>query len=684
MKCSECGAELSEDTKFCSYCGQKVKYTTNTFEDSATTADINMQDGISETETKISSGKATTSQKIKNKGVEFWNGLDTFGKITIVAIVLFALLCLVAFIFKKTFAGIIALVQIALIVVAILMKKQIIKVKKGWIHFALIALAFLLLVPYVGLFNTQETRGERFAWSDIILGEVIPEPKSNRGEIYNNSDDNLSLDIYNTSKTQYSDYVEACKDKGFTVDVEDLDSSFDAYNETGYKLSLDYFERDNRLGITVDKAIDLGVIEWPESGLALFIPEPGSEKGKIDQDDEKGFNAYVGSVSLADYKDYTNLCANMGFTIEAKETEKTFYAKNPEGYRLDVDYEGYNTIYISIVEPEYNVEIKVDCVENLIFSKYDVEVYVDDSHQGTLAHGATETYSLTLTKDNYIVKFVSAENDTLSGEVSIDIAKDESFEYKIYTSSSEIRVDTIMGTSSKNSPTGDEEAEETEKNPEEEATETAKITVTMSEDDFMGMEYTETETLLREMGFTVFEYQILQTDDQSKADDTIGAIEIKSWIFDNGDFSVGDSYETDATVVIWYYDCNEVEPNLTVDNCEELAEILSKKGETDPSYVNFASKYKGKIIEFDGSIDYLTNHGNYKTRYDMLISVGDYSETDFFGPIFKFEEIGTSKIDFGDQDQFTAGTNVHIIAEVDSFNSSSYLFFLKPISISVR
>ena len=25
MKCSKCGAELSEDTKFCSYCGHKIE-----------------------------------------------------------------------------------------------------------------------------------------------------------------------------------------------------------------------------------------------------------------------------------------------------------------------------------------------------------------------------------------------------------------------------------------------------------------------------------------------------------------------------------------------------------------------------------------------------------------------------------------------------------------------------------
>ena len=25
MKCSKCGAELSDDTRFCSYCGEKVE-----------------------------------------------------------------------------------------------------------------------------------------------------------------------------------------------------------------------------------------------------------------------------------------------------------------------------------------------------------------------------------------------------------------------------------------------------------------------------------------------------------------------------------------------------------------------------------------------------------------------------------------------------------------------------------
>ena len=157
----------------------------------------------------------------------------------------------------------------------------------------------------------------------------------------------------------------------------------------------------------------------------------------------------------------------------------------------------------------------------------------------------------------------------------------------------------------------------------------------MSEDDFMGMLYTDAEAKLREMGFTVFEYKTLETEDINEPDDTIGAVEIKNWKFGKGDFEVGDTYEADAIVVLWYYVCDEPEPNLTVDNYPELAEMLANKAEIDYSY--FATKYSGKIIEFDGRIDYCTKHGNYDTRFDYLVSEGDYDPDHQIGPAFKFE-----------------------------------------------
>ena len=84
-----------------------------------------------------------------------------------------------------------------------------------------------------------------------------------------------------------------------------------------------------------------------------------------------------------------------------------------------------------------------------------------------------------------------------------------------------------------------------------------QVTVTMNEDDFIGMPYTEAEELLREMGFKIFEYKTLETDDINKPDDTIASVDIMTWIFSSGDFSSGDKFDDDVTVVLYYYICNE-------------------------------------------------------------------------------------------------------------------------------
>ena len=78
---------------------------------------------------------------------------------------------------------------------------------------------------------------------------------------------------------------------------------------------------------------------------------------------------------------------------------------------------------------------------------------------------------------------------------------------------------------------------------------------------------------------------------------------------------------------------------LTVKNNEDLAAVLAVKDETDPIIGEFAKKYAGRTIEFDGNIANMMQHGNYKTRYDILIYAGDYSETTAIGPNFKFEDV---------------------------------------------
>lgn len=570
MKCPKCGAEISENAKFCSYCGYKIETTTPPIVNENVSNSDDMRDETVNFENKEPASPKSIGEKIKDKVFEKWHSLSVYGKATTISGIIFLLLCLTAFLFGKTAAGIVAILQIILIVVAMLMKKNIIKVPKNWLYILIFALAFILLFPYISLFrmNKNDTNkidninnvsdADKLVWSDIVLADVVPEPKSHLGKVINNSAEHLSVYVYEIIISDYNEYIESCKSKGFTVKAEESDHSYDAYNTDGYKLSLYYDESVTEMQISIDAPEQYGTLTWSDSAIPGMLPMPTSANGEIVQDSETGFRANIGNTSFDDFKGYVTACADAGFNIDVYESDESYTAENSEGYKLSLSYQWNKVMSISVDEPEYEVSVEIECVENLLFSKYNVDVYIDDMLEGTIEHGTTKTFNTILAKGTYEIKFVNAENEDVTGMVEINIHQDETLKYKISCASDKIGVETIVGTVSEH---GEDE-----------------IPIPQSASSYMYGNYKDVQKELTDAGFTNISFEILYDIVLEWTDE--GEVESIS-VDGNTDFEKNDIFKKDAPIVITYHMKEEDDPAKPVENesVGDGSEISTQKQE---------------------------------------------------------------------------------------------------------
>lgn len=325
------------------------------------------------------------------------------------------------------------------------------------------------------------------------------------------------------------------------------------------------------------------------------------------------------------------------------------------------------------------VNIHVNFASNLIFNKYDVEFNFDDINEGTLTHGKSEDYQFEVEPGEYPVEFISQESSSVKGETTLKVDGDVNVSYKIGCHNDKISVNVEYT----------ENLADVGKN---------EIMMTTPMTDYQYKNYKDVKKALKKLGFTNIKTKILYDIELGLT--TEGETE-KVSINGNDNFKQGDIFSKNDEILITYHMKAEDNPekktekktdtksstesteNLTIDNCPELKAMLSNKAEIDSSYSDFATKYTGRIIEFDGRIDNCQHYKKYDTRFNYLVSAGDYDPDHQIGPVFQFENVNYYDL-HTDMDTVSVGSNVHIVAEVKSFNSDNGLFYLKPVSVTKR
>lgn len=610
MKCSKCGAELSDDTKYCSYCGQKIEVTPPPAVEETEIPPISPDEKVEEEKAGKTKADAPKSfgDKVKDKGIEIWNKLSLYGKVTTVSIAVFVLLCLVALLAGKTAAVIIAIVQITLAVVSVLMHKGVIKLeqRKLWLKWLVLVVAILFTVLNVMSYSWREKKptsvktsssteqsgadqAEQIEWDNIILSKMLPEPQSDMMEILYNGQDWLSVTVHNISENDFLEYVRWCKeDYGFTVDINSFDEYFYACNQDGYCLTLLYDETSNELSINLDSPTE-NITETTET-------DKRTEKNGFDDEKNEVYNLAGYTVEIPNYWKSEKKITD-GIQRYAETGGKVAMLQISAQAESD---ENYPVTFDGLMDDNDNM---IKMIESTAFSEVtDYEVIDTGIIKGILYKGTIKD------KDNglsgYGEWFVFASEEDRNW-CTLIMSQTDNTDY-LYTSDFREMIRSIKVKENKS------------ENPTTSESKSSEITMTMGEEDFKGMNYKEAEEIFREMGFTKFEYRTVDTETES-AEDTICYIEITEWFVGDSDFAKGDKFDADSTVTFFSYKYEAPEAPSPVFYSTNDYETAKKGNSGVFSYRDRSSSYDIYwIIDFDEGYVYYFTDGNGDSTCDRL------------------------------------------------------------------
>ncbi len=125
------------------------------------------------------------------------------------------------------------------------MGKRMASAKTKKLYVFLFTVALILEIPFSLSVATNEAfqtskNNDVIAWDEIVLGDRIPELDSESGYISKNTRSELMMNVYCVPLKRYYDFVEDCKEMGYTIEPDEDDKSYRADAKDGYILYVRY------------------------------------------------------------------------------------------------------------------------------------------------------------------------------------------------------------------------------------------------------------------------------------------------------------------------------------------------------------------------------------------------------------------------------------------------------------
>lgn len=335
---------------------------------------------------------------------------------------------------------------------------------------------------------------------------------------------------------------------------------------------------------------------------------------------------------------------------------------NNTKYKYDYDY-------IEEIVFKYRVKINIDFEENLLFSKYDVDLSSTDNLE-TLKHGKDKTVELYLEEGEHILTFTNSDDSEISKQITINVTSNMEVGVKISCHYNKILV-------TKTYTDKDEEMISNE------------IKMTNDKTFYVYKNYKDVIKELEKLGFiNIVEnpmYDIvLGWTDEGEVDN------VK--INDKDDYKRGDVFKNDVKVVVSYHmnandDPSKIKPPYSTSSAsgkkyEEIVKAFKDAGFTNVSAAESANYFNKKeqtvsSITADGSsisIDKAYKQ-NVKIEIKYYGNPKDYDskeedELTLYYAKKAFEEYGKKKYPYG----FKCHWILNNIASEQSKNGTSWYF----------
>lgn len=205
---------------------------------------------------------------------------------------------------------------------------------------------------------------------------------------------------------------------------------------------------------------------------------------------------------------------------------KTEFNKNDEA---DVDVPIKVTVHFP--KDQHSVKINIDFLTNLFFNKYSVNLSFDGEKSVTLTHGEDKILEYQRPAGTYILKFESANDTSITGELIISVSGDTEASCDISCNSDCVEVENIEF-DTVNQIGADE------------------VELTHSVRYYLRRDYNECVRLLEKLGFTNVQTQMV-TDTLWGATKPEQVTRIT--IDGNDDFEHGEVFRKDAEIAVYYH-----------------------------------------------------------------------------------------------------------------------------------